>query len=535
MTTPTTQPAWTTLEALAQQLGDASLQALFAADDTRVQQLSAEASGLYLDYAKQRLTPEVMTALRELAAQQGLEARREALFNGRVVNDSEQRAAWHTALRAPRCTIADGASCDEVHAVLDGMREFAQAVRAGDWQGYDGRAIRDVVNIGIGGSGLGPRLVCDALAEPDNGPRVHFVANVDPDELADTLTALDPATTLFVVTSKSFGTAETLANARAARQWLYAAGASHADVARHFIAVSTHREAVDAFGIERMFEFWDWVGGRFSLWSAAGLSIALALGMDGFEQLLAGAHAMDRHFATAAPEHNLPLNLALVGIWNRNFLGLDGHVVVPYAQRLERFAEWLQQTEMESNGKSVSRHGEALATATVPMVWGTVGTNAQHAYFQGLHQGDVMADVDFILPLTTASGIDDERERQRVANCLGQAQALMTGRARQTAQAGDSQAEILAAARNFDGNRPSSMLLLERLDAWHLGALLAVYEHKVFVQGVIWDINSFDQWGVELGKELASELGRELEGPATSNHDASTQALLARVRGQEPV
>lgn len=523
------QPAWKQLEEQARQVGGQSLHALFAADQARVRHCSVEAAGLYLDYSKQRVTPEVMQTLRSLAMQQGLDARRASLLGGEIVNDSEQRAAWHSALRAPRSSVKAGHSCAEVHGVLDAMTEFVGEVRSGRWKGHDGRSIRDIVNIGIGGSGLGPRLVCSALAVPQAVPRTHFVANVDPAELDDVLARLDPATTLFVVVSKSFTTAETLANARAARRWLLANGALETDVARHFVAVSTHGEAVDSFGIERMFEFWDWVGGRFSLWSAAGLSIALALGMAAFEQLLAGAHAMDQHFQHAPAQRNLPLTMALVGIWNRNFLGLSGHVVVPYAKRLQHFTEWLQQVEMESNGKGVSRAGTTLDVATVPMVWGTVGPNAQHAYFQALHQATLMADVDFILPLADKIAQFDEREQQRLANCLGQAQALMRGREPVAHEADNQQQARLAAARGFDGDRPSSMLLLERLDAWHLGALLAAYEHKVFVQGVIWDINSFDQWGVELGKELAGELMQELAEPGTSTHDASTQALLERI------
>ncbi|HLQ84647.1 MAG TPA: glucose-6-phosphate isomerase [Salinisphaeraceae bacterium] len=523
MTSPVSQPAWRDLQNLAQRLAGQPLQQLFAADVERAARFSCADVGLYLDYSRQHVTAEVMAALQQLAMQQSLTARRTALFTGAVVNDSEQQPAWHTALRAPRTVIAEGLTTAVVHNVLAAMRTCVQEVRSGQWQGFTGKTISDVVHIGIGGSELGPRLVYRALAQPGHGPRVHFVANVDPATLDDTLARLDPETTLFVVVSKSFTTAETLANARVARRWLHQAGAGEHALARHFIAVSANRAAVAEFGIRRMFEFGDWVGGRFSLWSAVGLSIALALGMEAFEQLLAGAHAADQHFLHAPAERNLPIILALIGIWNRNFLGLAGHVVVPYAERLAHFTAWLQQLEMESNGKGVARHGAPLQTATVPMVWGSVGTNAQHAYFQALHQAGTMADIDFILPLAQPDALAGERERQRVANCLAQAEALLWGRQQKPGQE-------VEPARHFAGGRPSTTLLLQRLDAWHLGSLLAVYEHKVFVQGVIWDINSFDQWGVELGKELAGELLQELTAPGSSSHDAATEALLEQVR-----
>ncbi len=539
MSDPATLPAWHDLTALAQRLAGERVDAWFARDGERAQRFSLQAAGVRLDYSKQRIDAEVMSALGALAEQQGFVARRAALFGGEPVNSSENRAAWHTALRAPRHPPSDIPGTPEVHAVLDAMRDFVADVRDGGWVGYKGQPITDIVNIGIGGSDLGPRLVCEALADPNTLPRAHFVANVDPADLDDTLARLDPATKLFVVTSKSFTTAETLDNARAARRWLFDAGAREADVARHFVAVSTNEAAVKAFGIERIFGFWSWVGGRFSLWSAVGLPIALTLGMAAFDELLAGAHAMDRHFRQAPPADNMPVILALVGIWNRNFLGLPSHVVVPYAQRLAASPGWLQQLEMESNGKSVTRGSEDVTVDTVPAVWGGVGTNAQHAFFQMLHQGPPAADVDFILPLRGERSADDARECQRVANCLAQAEALMRGRdpealdarLRQEGYDADQRA-VLAAARRFDGNRPSSTLVLDALDARHLGALLAAYEHKVFVQGVIWGINSFDQWGVELGKTMGGQLERELADPAASReaHDGSTEALLAQVR-----
>ncbi|GAB3679244.1 glucose-6-phosphate isomerase [Salinisphaera aquimarina] len=527
-------PAWRELGVLGAEIGRARVDSMFAHDPQRAERFTLSAAGITLDYSKQRVDPAVMAALGRLAEQQRFHDARRSLFAGEAINNSEGRAAWHIALRRPN----DAPLHDGVHEVRAAMAEFVDDVRRGRWLGYTGAPISDVVNIGIGGSDLGPRLVCDSLAQLRQRIHCHFVANVDPADLDDILIRMDPERTLFIVTSKSFGTAETLANAEVARQWLLDNGATEADISKHFVAVSTNKDAVREFGIERMFGFWDWVGGRFSLWSAVGISIALGLGMDVFEEMLAGAHAMDNHFETAPLEQNLPATLALVGIWNNNFLGLPTHVVVPYAQRLAALPAFLQQLEMESNGKSVTRDGAPTQVETVPTVWGSVGTNAQHAFFQMLHQGVLAADVDFVLPLSAAGSADDERERQRVANCLAQAEALMRGRdtkalvAELTAEGLSGTAlEKRLAARRFDGNRPSSMLLMDRLDARTLGALLAAYEHKVFVQGVVWNINSFDQWGVELGKTMAGQLLGELEERVGAvDHDGSTDALLARIR-----
>lgn len=528
------KPAWRELGRLAAQMQRARVDSMFEHDPRRAERFTLEAAGITLDYSKQRIDQAVMQALSRLAESQHFHAAREALFSGAPINNSEGRAAWHIALRRP----ADAPLYDEVHTVRAEMAAFVDDVRRGRWTGYTGAPISDVVNIGIGGSDLGPRLVCDALASLRQRVHCHFVANVDPADLDDTLMRMDPERTLFVVTSKSFTTAETLANAQVARQWLLDNGASEADIASHFVAVSTNSQAVSAFGIDRMFGFWDWVGGRFSLWSAVGISIALGLGMEVFDELLAGAYAMDEHFLQAPLEENLPATLGLVGVWNNNFLGLPSHVVVPYAQRLAALPAYLQQLEMESNGKSVTRGGEPSRIETVPTVWGSVGTNAQHAFFQMLHQGVLAADVDFVLPLSNPDAAGDDRERQRVANCIAQAEALMCGRDNQalvdelTSQGASGFAlEQLLAARRFDGNRPSSTIVMDRLDARHLGALLAAYEHKVFVQGVLWDINSFDQWGVELGKTMAGQLLGELDGGVDAvDHDASTAALMNRVR-----
>lgn len=527
-------PAWRELGRLAAQLRATRVDAMFDHDPRRAERFTRSAAGIELDFSKQRVDTSVMAALAQLAESRNFHALRDALFSGEPINTSEDRAAWHIALRCP----PEAPVHDEVHAVREDMAAFADALRSGRWAGHTGEPIRDIVNIGIGGSDLGPRMVYEALAVPGQRIRCHFVANVDPADLDDTLAALDAERTLFIVTSKSFTTAETLANARVARQWLLDNGAGEADIARHFVAVSTNAEAVQAFGIDRMFGFWDWVGGRFSLWSAVGLSIAAGLGMSAFDALLAGAHAMDTHFREAPLEENLPAALGLIGVWNNNFLGLPSHIVVPYAQRLAALPAYLQQLEMESNGKSVTREGEPAVVDTVPAVWGSVGTNAQHAFFQMLHQGVVAADVDFVLPLSPPAEASDSRERQRVANCVAQAEALMCGRD-PDALIDELKAEGLQgaaleqrlAARRFEGNRPSSMIVMDRLDAYHLGALLAAYEHKVFVQGAIWGINSFDQWGVELGKTMAERIVEELEeGGEPGPHDASTRALLARVR-----
>ncbi|NNC22944.1 glucose-6-phosphate isomerase [Salinisphaera sp. USBA-960] len=514
---------WNVLHHLGESVGTASMVEAFATDASRARRMTLDAAGVTLDFSKQRLDDSALSALYSLAETQGFEAARRAMFAGDVVNQSEGRAAWHVALRRP----ADDPLYQPVHDERARIRDIADAVRSGDWQGYTGRAITDVVSIGIGGSDFGPRLVTEALAETrSSGPRAHFVANVDPADLNAALTGLDPATTLFVVISKTFTTAETLANAHAAKAWLLADGASESDVNRHFVAVSSNGEAVADFGIERMVGFWDWVGGRFSLWSSVGLPIALALGMETFDALLAGAHAMDNHFETADLGNNLPANLALISVWNRNILGLTSNVVVPYSQRLAHLPGFLQQLSMESNGKSVTVDGDPAAHATEPAIWGSVGTNAQHAYFQMLHQGDLLANVDFILPLATADSTDVERERQRLANCLAQAEALMCGRGPDETGSDDP---AIAAARACPGNRPSNMLVLPRLDAYHLGALLAAYEHKVFVEGIVWGINSFDQWGVELGKTLAKQLVTDIADPANAAaHDGSTASLIQR-------
>ncbi len=542
MSSLTESAAWLALRQHAAQLAEGSIADLFAADAQRPQNFSAEAAGIYLDYSKQQADARALELLLALAQQQDLPGWIGRMFAGEAINQTEHRAAFHVALRAPRDAglRIDGRDVlADVHGVLDRICAFAEQVRSGRWLGATGRAITDVVNIGIGGSDLGPRMVCRALAAQADGPRVHFVANVDGAQLTAVLHGLEPATTLFIVTSKMFTTLETMANAAAARRWLVAA-LGEAAVPRHCVAVSTNREEVAKFGIDsaNMFEFWDWVGGRYSLWSAVGLSIVVAIGETRFRELLAGAHAMDQHFRKAPLGQNLPVLLGLLAVWNRNCLGTRfgarSQVVAAYAQDLEFFVPWLQQLEMESNGKSVDREGRLVDYATTPALWGDVGTNGQHAFFQMLHQGPAIHPVDFILPLRAAHALEDQ-QRMLIANCLAQSSALMLGKTAQQVRVelqakGLQDAELEAAVphRVFAGNRPSNTLLLPQLDARHLGALLALYEHRTFVEGVIWNINSFDQWGVELGKQLAQSVLAAMVGDSSIKLDPSTRALLAR-------
>ena len=538
MSALTQSAAWRALQQHALDLGGRSITDLFAADPGRVQAFSAEAAGLYLDYSKQRVDARTLELLLALAAQQDLPGWIGRMFSGEPINLTESRAAFHVALRAPReaATSAGGQDAAAlVHGVLDRVYAFAGQLRGGGWRGATGRAITDVVNIGIGGSDLGPRMVCRALQGLADGPRLHFVANVDGAQLTTVLHGLEPATTLFIVTSKMFTTLETMANAGAARDWLSAA-LGPAATPRHFVAVSTNRAEVEKFGIDaaNMFEFWDWVGGRYSLWSAVGLSSVVALGPERFRQLLAGAHAMDEHFRTAPPARNLPVLLGLLAVWNSNFLGSPSQLIAPYAQDLEYFVPWAQQLEMESSGKGVDREGRPVDYATTPVLWGDVGTNAQHAFFQMLHQGPQAHPVDFILPLKAAHRLDRQQD-MLIANCLAQSAALMRGKSaaqvRTELQARGLSGAALEAAiphRVFTGNRPSNTILLPRLDATHLGALLALYEHRTFVQSVLWNINAFDQWGVELGKQLAQSVLAAMAGDRGIDLDPSTRSLLER-------
>ncbi|AWL06438.1 glucose-6-phosphate isomerase [Massilia oculi] len=519
---------------------------LFAEDPDRFERFSDEAAGLFLDYSKNRLDGRTLELLVGLARERGLEARRDAMFAGEKINNTENRAVLHTALRAPRgaTLVVDGQEVNaDIHAVLDRVKTFTDAVRSGDWLGHTGKPITDIVNIGIGGSDLGPKMVVLALrhyAHPRL--RMHFVSNVDGHDMDAALAQVDPETTLFIVASKTFTTAETMMNAQTARAWfLQHAPAQLAEqaLARHFVAVSTNTEAIKTFGIDpaNMFPFWDWVGGRYSVWSAIGLPVALAVGFGYFKDFLAGAHELDEHFCSAPLEQNLPTLLALVGFWNRQFLDCASVSIAPYHQDLNRFPAYLQQLDMESNGKRVTRDGQPVDTPTCPAIWGECGTNGQHAYFQLLHQGTDVTPMDFIAALRPAHEMDNHHTAL-LANCFAQSEAFMKGKTADEVRA-DLQAQGLAAEeidrltphKTFPGNRPSNTILMERLTPSTLGALIALYEHKTFVQGVLWDVNSFDQWGVELGKVLAKKIEAELAGePAPGQHDSSTNGLIARAR-----
>ena len=544
MTNLTDTAAWRALDAHYPRAAALHMRDLFARDPERFQRFSLRACGILLDYSKNRVTAETMRLLRSLARERGVMGRARAMFAGARINETEDRAVLHALLRdtreSPVCDVGDSMRAG-VENALDSMERFSEAVRSGDWRGHTSERITDAVNIGIGGSDLGPRMVCRALAPYADGPRAHFVSNVDGAHLTSTLEGLDPASTLFVVASKTFTTVETMTNARAARRWLVDALGDDAAVARHFVAASTNRAAVAQFGIapENMFEFQDWVGGRYSLWSAIGLPIAIATGMKRFRELLAGAHAMDLHFRDAPLDGNMPVTLALLGTWYVNFFGAETHAVLAYDQRLDRFAAHLQQLDMESNGKSVTREATTADYATGPIVWGEPGTNGQHAFFQLLHQGTRLVPADFIVAARCDHALADQH-RLLVANCFAQSEALMLGKSarevRAELEASDvsaRRAETLVPHKVFEGNRPSSTLLLDRLDALTLGALIALYEHKVFVQGAIWRVNSFDQWGVELGKALATDIARELLDPGEARpHDASTEGLIAEYRRQ---
>ncbi|NIA53579.1 glucose-6-phosphate isomerase [Massilia sp. TW-1] len=514
---------------------------LFAQDPQRFERLSSEAAGLFLDYSKNRLDGRTLALLADLARERGAEKLRDAMFNGDKINLTEHRAVLHTALRAPKdkqITVDGQDITADVHGVLARIKAFSDAVRNGQWLGHTGKEITDIVNIGIGGSDLGPKMVCLALRQYAH-PRLtmHFVSNVDGHDMDAALSRVNPETTLFIIASKTFTTAETMMNANTARQW-FLKHASEAALAKHFVAVSTNVEAIKKFGIDpdNMFPFWDWVGGRYSVWSAIGLPVALCVGYGYFADFLAGAHALDEHFRTAPIEENLPMILALVGFWNREFLGCASVSIAPYHQDLNRFPAYLQQLEMESNGKRVTRAGDTITDyETCPVIWGDVGTNGQHAYFQLLHQGTDVTPMDFIATLRPAHEFQNHHAAL-LANCFAQSEAFMKGKTADEVRvdlAGQDPAEIerLVPHKTFPGNRPSNTILMEYLTPATLGALIALYEHKTFVQGALWDVNSFDQWGVELGKVLAKKIEAELNGDAQpAQHDGSTNGLIARAK-----
>jgi len=531
---PTRLPAWQRLVRHQRELAGAHLRDLFAQDPGRAQAMTAEAAGWFLDYSKNRVTAETLRLLVALARESGLPERIEAMFRGDAINETEQRPVLHVALRAAAdADIRVGGEnvVPEVRSVLAKMAGFAERVRSGGWKGYTGKRIRAVVNLGIGGSDLGPRMACGALrhyATPDL--EMRFVSNVDGSDFAEAVRGLDPECTLFIVCSKTFTTQETLTNAHSAREWCLAALADPAAVARHFVAVSTNADEVAGFGIEidNMFGFWDWVGGRYSLPSAVGLSLMLAIGAERFEEMLGGYRALDEHFREAPLERNLPVLLALLGVWYGNFFGAGSHAVLPYDQYLERFSAYLQQLDMESNGKRTSRDGNVVSWSTGPVVWGEPGTNGQHAFFQLLHQGTQLVPCDFI-GFAKSLNPRGRHHELLMANFFAQSEALAQGRTREEVAAEGVPPGQLA-HRVFPGNRPSNTLLAEQLTPATLGALIALYEHKVFVQGSIWAIHSFDQWGVELGKVLARRIESEIAAQEVDegSHDASTRSLIER-------
>jgi len=532
-------PGFKTLQTLAAALKNAKIEQMFAADEDRTASFSLNAAGLSLDFSKQLLDREALAALLQLGADAQLEQRATALLSGDTLNTTENRPALHTLLRAPELestgqnpTLAD--KFEEVLTTRRRMKQWADTLNGGEHKGFSGTNITDVVSIGIGGSDLGPRLVTAALKPFHGKLACHYVANIDPSDLTDTLAGLSPASTLFIICSKSFCTQETLTNALAARQWLQQGGASLDDLGKHFLAITTNLEAAANFGIgaDNCLPLWDWVGGRYSVWSAVGLSSAIAVGWDNFQQFLDGAATMDEHFANADIKSNMPMLMSLLEVWNCNFLGATSHVILPYDQHLDSLPDFLQQLTMESNGKRVSESGAALDYNTGPVLWGAAGTMGQHSFHQLLHQGTQLCPVDFILPLTSHADLPDQH-RMLVANCLAQSRTLMVGRTTEDAHTAlldrgmdEAEAQRLAPHLAMPGNRPNSMITMDSLTPATLGSLLALYEHRTFCSGQLWGINPFDQWGVELGKEIGAEILAELSGEA---HDPGLDPSTARL------
>ena len=536
--------AWKALASHKQEVERLHMRELFAGDAERFQRFSIRMGDLFLDYSKNRMTGKTIELLTSLAEEAGVDSYKEKMFAGSKINFTEQRAVLHTALRQPESfrLQLDGQTvgCD-VREVLAQMKHFCELVLSGEWKGYSGKAITDIVNIGIGGSDLGPYMVTEALKPFAGGAvKVHFVSNIDGTHVSEALRGLSADTTLFIIASKTFTTQETLTNAHTARRWFLEKAVDESFIARHFVAVSTNKEKVEEFGIDarNMFRFWDWVGGRYSLWSSIGLSIALYIGFENFKELLAGAHAMDEHFLSAPYEKNIPVLLALLGIWYNNFFDAHSHAVIPYDQYLHRLPAYLQQLDMESNGKRIDREGNEVGYATGPVIWGEPGTNSQHAFFQLLHQGPNFIPADFIVPLKTENPAGEHHDIL-LANCFAQTEALMRGKTAEEAEtemrdAGMSEERIagLLPHKLFPGNRPTNTIVFSEINPFNLGSLVAMYEHKVFVQGVVWGINSFDQWGVELGKQLAKAILPEIQrGTDAISHDSSTNGLINLYRG----
>ncbi|MDP8162078.1 glucose-6-phosphate isomerase [Pasteurella skyensis] len=534
---PTQTAAWSQLE--QHKAENLTIAELFAQDSQRFDSYSRQFEDqMLVDFSKNAINQTTLDLLYKLADECQLESAKQAMFSGQKINRTEDRAVLHTALRNRANTpiMVDGKDVmPEVNAVLEKMKGFCERVISGEWKGYTDKAITDVINIGIGGSDLGPYMVTEALRPYKNHLTMHFVSNVDGTHIAETLKKCNPETTLVLVASKTFTTQETMTNAHSARDWLLASAKDESAVAKHFVALSTNATEVAKFGIdtENMFEFWNWVGGRYSLWSAIGLSIALSIGFENFEQLLEGAHAMDQHFLTAPVEQNIPTLLALIGIWNSNFLGAETEAILPYDQYLHRFAAYFQQGNMESNGKYVGRDGKVVTHQTGPIIWGEPGTNGQHAFYQLIHQGTKIIPCDFIAPAQTHNQVSDHHSKL-LSNFFAQTEALAFGKSKEVVEkefldAGKTLEEVaeIVPFKVFEGNRPTNSILVQKITPYSLGALIAMYEHKIFVQGVIFNIYSFDQWGVELGKQLANRILPELENDETIvSHDSSTNGLI---------
>ena len=539
MTELTSLSAWKALAEHYQEVGRLPMRDLFARDPERFDRFSLRLEDMLFDYSKNRITEKTIELLIELARQAGLTEKIVAMFAGEKINNTEDRSVLHVALRnrSNRPMLVDGEDVMvEVNGVLERVRTFSEAVRSGEWTGYTGKAITDVVNIGIGGSDLGPQMVTAALRHyADPTLRSHFVSNIDSTHLAETLKRTSPDSTLFIIASKTFTTQETMTNATSAREWFLSKVKDDTAVAKHFVAVSTNTAEVTKFGIDpaNMFEFWDWVGGRYSLWSAIGLSIVLAIGMDRFEELLSGAHEVDEHFRTAPFEENIPVIMGLLGVWYNNFFGAETHAILPYDQYMYRFPAYFQQGDMESNGKSVTRDGKRVDYSTGPIIWGEPGTNGQHAFYQLIHQGTKLIPCDFLAPARSLNPLGIHHDIL-ISNFLAQTEALMKGKTKEEVRTelegsglSGEELENLIPAKTFEGNRPSNSFLFKELTPETLGSLIALYEHKIFTQGVIWNINSFDQMGVELGKQLAKTIENELQGDeAVFSHDSSTNGLI---------
>ncbi|HDS8972209.1 TPA: glucose-6-phosphate isomerase [Escherichia coli] len=540
---PTQTAAWQALQKHFDEMKDVTIADLFAKDGDRFSKFSATFDDqMLVDYSKNRITEETLAKLQDLAKECDLAGAIKSMFSGEKINRTENRAVLHVALRNRSNTpiLVDGKDVmPEVNAVLEKMKTFSEAIISGEWKGYTGKAITDVVNIGIGGSDLGPYMVTEALRPYKNHLNMHFVSNVDGTHIAEVLKKVNPETTLFLVASKTFTTQETMTNAHSARDWFLKAAGDEKHVAKHFAALSTNAKAVGEFGIDtaNMFEFWDWVGGRYSLWSAIGLSIVLSIGFDNFVELLSGAHAMDKHFSTTPAEKNLPVLLALIGIWYNNFFGAETEAILPYDQYMHRFAAYFQQGNMESNGKYVDRNGKVVDYQTGPIIWGEPGTNGQHAFYQLIHQGTKMVPCDFIAPAITHNPLSDHHQKL-LSNFFAQTEALAFGKSREVVEQeyrdqGKDPATLdyVVPFKVFEGNRPTNSILLREITPFSLGTLIALYEHKIFTQGVILNIFTFDQWGVELGKQLANRILPELkDDKEISSHDSSTNGLINRYK-----